>query len=164
MEEWKKIDDYENYEISNLGFIRSFNYGRIKILITDEQKNGYLRIGLWENNKKKKFLIHRLVATAFIPNPENKSQVNHIDGNKKNNRLENLEWNTSSENIIHAYKTGLNTGPPKKTVSQYDMNMNFIKEFSSIVEVERELKIYHISDVCLGKRKYSKGFIFKYSI
>ena len=160
MEEWKKIDDYENYEISSFGQVRSLNYNKVKILICSEDTDGYLRIGLYKNSKGKTFRIHRLVATAFIPNPENKSQVNHIDGNKQNNRLENLEWNTAIENIIHAYKTGLKKD--NKPVLQYDMNMNFIKEFSSGLEAGRELKLFHISDVCNGKYKQTKGFIFRY--
>ena len=71
---------------------------------------GYIRVELWADGKGRKYLLHRLLAQAFIPNPENKPQVNHIDGDKRNNRLSNLEWVTQSENQIHAYRTGLQKG------------------------------------------------------
>lgn len=68
---------------------------------------GYLRVTLYDNNVRKTFLVHRLIALAFLPNPENKKSLNHINGNGLDNRLENLEWCTQKENVIHAYKTGL---------------------------------------------------------
>ena len=162
MEEWKKIDGYENYEVSNFGFVRNLNYNKIKILINREDNHGYLHIDLCKNSKVKTFKIHRLVAKSFIPNPENKSQVNHIDGNKKNNTVDNLEWNTAKENIIHSYKIGLNVS--RKSVLQFDMNMNFIKEFTSITEAGREIGCCKssISEICSGKKNHTKGFIFKY--
>lgn len=114
MEIWKEIRGYQNYMISNTGKVRSkerydrlgrLNKGRLMSLLicTD----GYLFVGLSKNSKKDKLSVHRLVASAFIPNYENKETVNHIDGNKQNNNVDNLEWNTRSENIQHAYDTGL---------------------------------------------------------
>lgn len=76
---------------------------------------GYWRVELWANGRGRKFLLHRLLAEAFIPNPEGKPQVNHIDGNKPNNSLSNLEWVTQSENQIHAYRSGLQRGYKKPT-------------------------------------------------
>ena len=81
-----------------------------------------------------------LVSKVFIPNPENKKQVNHIDGNKLNSKLKNLEWCTASENSQHAHDTGLN--PKQKPIIQYDKKMNKIKEFKSQTEASKELKIY----------------------
>lgn len=106
---WKDVKGYEGlYQISNFGRVKSLVYkGKIKELQTD--KNGYARTSLWKKNNGSLKQVHRLVAIAFIPNPQNKSQVNHIDGNKKNNNVNNLEWVTPSENSIHAYRMGLRT-------------------------------------------------------
>ena len=109
---WKAIKDYEGkYEVSNLGRVKSLERTsrlnrkiKERILAPREYTGGYLRVQL----SRKDFYIHRLVAETFIPNPENKSQVNHIDGNKRNNRVDNLEWNTPLENNLHAIRTGLN--------------------------------------------------------
>ena len=102
IEIWKKIKDLP-YEISSLGRVRNL---KGKILKTYIQNHGYEQIKVAFNRTHR--LIHRLVAEAFIANPENKKYVNHIDGNKLNNSVNNLEWCTNSENILHARRTGLN--------------------------------------------------------
>jgi len=107
---WKSIDedDYKtDYQISTFGRIKSCKNGHSRILKPFIDKDGYLSIALSKNAKVKKFKVHRLVAKAFIPNPENKETVNHIDGCKMNNSISNLEWNSQSENNYHAIKTGL---------------------------------------------------------
>ena len=105
---WKDIEGYEGiYQVSNKGRIKSFYGVKEKILVTRTKGHDYEKVLLSKNGVGKTFLIHRLVAKAFIPNPENKPEVNHIDGNKKNNCVENLEWMTCSENTKHAFDTGL---------------------------------------------------------
>ena len=123
MEEiWKDVQGYEGYyQVSNLGRVKSLKrhapydtkYGKRakyvneKILAETEAHNGYSRVHLRTETTNMNKLIHRLVAETFIPNPLNKPQINHIDGNKKNNCVSNLEWATQSENMQHAFRTGL---------------------------------------------------------
>lgn len=98
---WADIEGYPNYAISSDGIV--LNKHRNKTVKASRNHWGYMVVGLTVNKKRFNHQIHRLIANAFIPNPEGKTQVNHIDGNKSNNRLENLEWVTPSENKIHAY-------------------------------------------------------------
>ncbi len=114
-EVWKDIKDYEGkYQVSNIGNIRSLEYHnakgikRIGLLRQAKDKKGYLRCALSKCSRLSTFKVHRLVATAFIPNPNNLPQINHIDGDKSNNKVNNLEWCDNSYNQKHAYSTGLN--------------------------------------------------------
>lgn len=113
---WKDVVDYEGiYLVSNLARVKrimSRKNPTCDIINNTYHPTGYVHIALTNNGKGRTFKLHRLVALAFIPNPENKPQVNHIDGNKHNNHVSNLEWNTSKENINHAFRIGLNT--PRK--------------------------------------------------
>lgn len=105
-EKWKNIDDFPGYQVSDLGRVRSKRSYGWKILIPTRCDNGYLKVCLVKNQKRYNRTIHRLVATAFIPNPENKPEVNHKNTNKKDNRVANLEWSTGSENQLHSAKYG----------------------------------------------------------
>ena len=107
VETWKAIEGYEGlYEVSTQGRVRNIKRGgRLKALC--KVAHGYIAVNLNKEGVKKQYLVHRLVAKAFIPNPENKPQVNHKDGTKSNNSVGNLEWMTSSENLNHARDTGL---------------------------------------------------------
>ena len=110
---WKPIEGYEfRFSISSLGRVKSRPRVNKKTGLSSKKnefyyqrlgKNGYYSVGLWKNNKEKRFSVHRLVALHFIPNPNNKPQVNHIDGNKLNNNASNLEWTTPSENAKHRF-------------------------------------------------------------
>lgn len=122
-EEWKSVSGYENfYQVSNLGNVRSIERTFVNsrgekrtlasvVLKTHGNAKGYLKVRLWGLSKRKSFYVHRLVAIAFLENPHNKEQINHIDGVKKNNKVENLEWATASENNKHAIANGLNLPP-----------------------------------------------------
>lgn len=158
-EVWKDIVGYEGlYQVSNLGRVKSLeryvqNHGALQfhkeqIKRASERKRkdgnqGYLTLRLYKDNKGKNCYIHRLVAEAFIPNPENKPTVNHINGDKHDNRAKNLEWNTYKENNKHAYDTGLNGETHRRTmrVLQYDADMNLIAEYPSMREAERQTGI-----------------------
>lgn len=115
MEKWKPIQGYEGlYEISNMGNVKSLigwngriYYPRIKLLQQSTTTTGYKKVELSKNGVKKSIKVHRLVATAFIENKDNKPFVNHMDGNRLNNNIDNLEWCTRRENIDHAMRTGL---------------------------------------------------------
>jgi hypothetical protein len=117
---WKDVVGYEGiYKVSNIGNIISCKrlifvntgcfYSKEFLMKTAIDKLGYVRVGLTKNNKKKLWLFHRVIALAFIPNPSNYPMVNHIDGNKSNNSLDNLEWCTASQNISHSFKNGLSS-------------------------------------------------------
>lgn len=156
----------KNYRIEKDG--RIYSLRRNKYLIPKLNHDGYLRIQIWDKGKCSFVAIHRLVAQEYIPNPENKPFVNHINGNKRDNRVENLEWCTQKENIHHAFKTGLahkqepNTGPLCKEILVYFPN-DTQAIFPSTMEIERRLNIPHsvVSKYATTGKEY-KGMYFRY--
>lgn len=187
---WKDIIGYEGqYQISNTGKVKrlerlttdSLNRKKLvkeKIFLQKPANNGYTRISFG----MKREYTHRLVAIHFIPNPDNKPEVNHIDGNKENNHVSNLEWVTKLENCRHASETGLinktsekrnkqaaingKNGAYKqmKKVLQFDKNGNFIAEYESIkiAGEKNNIPYQNIGENCNGKRKSAGGYIWKF--
>jgi hypothetical protein len=176
MEIWKDISDI--YQVSNLGNVRSKdrvvvrNNGRKlsikgKLLTPNKDGNGYFQVPV-----PKRELVHRLVAKAFIPNPEGKTQVNHIDGNKTNNVVDNLEWCTRSENMIHAYKHGLCREhadnahkATEKAIEQYSKDGDFIARYVSAREAFRQTGVQwsNISACARGVKQLAGGYVWRFT-
>jgi hypothetical protein len=118
---WKDVEGFEGYKVSSFGRIKSFKHKKAgRILKLPLKAWGYFQTTLFKLGKPKFLSVHKLVALAFIPNPENKPEVNHIDGNKTNNNVQNLEWVTLSENSLHAFKIGLSKkGKDRKNWKSY---------------------------------------------
>ena len=171
IEIWVDIKEYQgDYLVSNKGRIKSLKFKLPRIRKDGNNGHGYRFIPLTKNGVTKNFYIHRLVAEHFIPNPENKSTVNHKDGNKNNNCVDNLEWATQSENSQHGFDTGLNKqksgaeNKSSKAVIQYSLSGDFIREYVSMTEAGNTIgcAASNIGACCRGKYKQVKGFIWKY--
>lgn len=154
---WKQ---YYDYEVSNEGFIRN-KYTQQK-LKGNIKKNGYVEYCLYINNEKKYILGHRLVAELFLDKKELCDEINHIDGNKQNNSVENLEWVTGSENMLHAWENKLVKPHITRSVRQYDLNYSYIKTFNSISDAVKATGATKIREVANGNRKTSGGFIWEW--
>ena len=181
LEEWKDIEGYEGlYMVSSLGRVKSLNYHRTskeRIMKLCKENHGYLHVMLCKNHKQKTLKVHRLVATAFIPNPDNKPCIDHINTVKDDNRVENLMWCTAKENVNNpiSIKRLLENSPTagkfgkdhfrSKPVYQYSLDGKLIRKWGSTMDVQRELGILqqNISRCCLGKRKTAYGFIWQYA-
>jgi hypothetical protein len=187
-EVWKDIEGYEGkYQVSNLGRVKSlsryFSHWRggtrkvqDKISMGKKKNNGYLYVTLFKNNIRNNHHVHRLVANAFLNNPQNKKEVNHIDGIKSNNYLSNLEFVTPSENKKHAFKLGLWESPSfwlgkfgkdhplSKPVDQFSKDGKFIKRYNGLKEAHREtgFSFKCISSAAIGRYKTSYGYIWKF--
>lgn len=171
---WKDINGFEGYyQVSSTGRIKNVRTNSIKKLTTGN--TGYAYVYLYKNNNKSNLTVHRLVAQAFIPNSDNLPQVNHKDGNKLNNNVENLEWCTAKENIRHIINMGFkpvcNTkgkyGKDNKLsikIGQFDKDDNLINIYYGGNEIKRKLNLStcsHILEVVKGKRKTAFGYVWK---
>ena len=146
---FREIDGFPDYEISNLGRVCSFKGRYPKILKPRKNRWGYLYVILYTGRKRATKRVHRLVAEAFVSNPENKPQVNHIDEDKENNMAENLEWVTCGENINHGTGIRRRAEAQGKAVVQYTSDEVFMDLYSSLAEAERITGI-NKSHICQG--------------
>ena len=159
LEIWKDIEGYEGlYQVSSWGRVKNSRTGRV--LKAGKHKDGYLQVLLCKNGKRTTYRVHRLVAQAFIPNPQNKPQVNHIDEDKENNRVENLEWVTNTENINH----GTHNARMSKMKSIPIICIETGIEYYGARECARQMGLHQqgITAVLTGKRKTTGGYTFKY--
>lgn len=161
---WKKIiidDITTNYSVSDDGRVRNDITGKE---LSQRTQQGYKHVGLTINKKAKSCRVHRLVAIAFIPNPENKPYVNHINGIRSDNRLENLEWVTPSENTRHAVVTGLMKPTRERTVIQYSLDGEKLNVYCSISEAARQTNSVSekIVQCCQHQRKTHNNFQWRY--
>lgn len=172
MEIWKDIEEFEGlYQVSNLGNVRSLNYrrtkGKIKNLIPKKNNSGRLWVELRNEKGKKNFLIHRLVGNAFIPNPNNLPQINHIDENPLNNCVNNLEWCTGEYNI----KYSLRLHPKRKKITQTrkiiqrDKNGCIIRVWDNAhsIFLETRMSDWSIAECCRGNRHTAYGYTWQYA-
>jgi hypothetical protein len=176
--EAKAIPNHNGYYAHPDGYILSKKRKCIKILVPEITKNGYMRVVLSNDGKTKRYLLHRLIAFVFLENGENKCTINHVDGNKGNNNINNLEWATYSENHLHAYKK-LGRKPNinqlgnfneksalSKRVFQFSKDGILIKDYPSVNEAGRQnpqIDSKSISAACLGKIKSCGGYVWSYN-
>ena len=159
LEIWKDIEGYEGlYQVSSWGRVKNSRTGRILKGLRD--KDGYLLVGLCKKSVSQTHKVHRLVAEAFIPNPQNKPQVNHIDEDKENNHVENLEWSTAKENANH----GTRNLRGSKTKSKPIICIETGVEYYGARECARQMGLYQSSIIAVlkGRLKTTGGYTFKY--
>ena len=160
---WARVDESPNYEVSTTGEVRNAATGK---LLKQAVNFGYSYVSLQINGKSHRRRVHRLVAKAFIPNPESKTDVNHIDGDKANNRVENLEWCTASENLTHAYQTGLRsrdascayTKRRKKVVRDDGVVFGSVSKAAESLGVT----VTQMSKILRGARRSRDGRLYEY--
>lgn len=187
MEIWKDIDGYNGlYQVSNLGNVKSVErfrtngkggYIQKSRILKTGKRNGYLFVNLCKDGVVKTFKVHRLVANHFLPNPEKKPEIDHINTDSTDNRVENLRWVTHKENMNNPLSRKKQSGSMQgkkypqgkkhkqsKQIIQFTINGKFIKQWDSVMDVERELGLKH-QNIChnaLGKSSNCGGFIWRY--
>ncbi|MEX0416814.1 NUMOD4 domain-containing protein [Bacillus sp. C30] len=178
-EHWKDMIGYEgDYKVSNSGDV--FSVKSDKIMKPFQTKSGYLIVNLLKNKKRKNYRVHRLVAIHFLTNTDNKTDVNHINGNKKDNHIENLEWCTHSENIRHSWDMGLREKSRevsrktvskahlanRKKVAQYSLEGELVNVFDSVTDaykhLNKNIKNGTIAACCKGESKTAYGYRWEY--
>ena len=156
----KDVVGYENlYAVTSCGKV--WSYRRQKFLTPSANEKGYLYVSLYKNGEQKRYRIHRLVAEAYLPNPNNLLQVNHKDENKANNCLQNLEWCNAKYNVNYGTGTKRSANSRKIPILQYDLNGNFIREWGCTADAAKEFK-GHICECLRGRRKTAANYIWKY--
>ncbi len=158
-EVWRDVPGYEGlYQVSDRGAVKNVRGRHLK---TQRIQNGYLRVRLYDGHgSSKSMFVHRLAASAFIPNPENKPQVNHLNGVKTDNRVENLEWATRSENQRHRYSV---LGK-RKTNGKPVICIDTGERYPTATAAAKALKLNcsAVTSCCLGNRKHTKNLHFKF--
>ena len=171
-EVWRDVKGYEGlYQVSNMGRVKSLGrkdrFGRVikeRILEPAVTHNGYLRVGLHVDGKRKMLRVHRLVCEAFHENPDNKSEVNHVNEDKTDNRACNLEWSTRTENCNHGSRNERVAKVLSKPIGQFSLDGKLIKVWQSACEARRQTGFDegYVGAVARGKFKQAYGFIWKY--
>lgn len=165
---WKPIAGYNGkYEISSFGRVKSHAYTSVRFIREQLAGKGYPKVSLRKDGKTQQHYIHRLVAEAFLDNPEQKTEVNHIDGNKRNNHVQNLEWVSRKENQMHAFNNGLLKNMENRERAIDVLRRPIIcdqtgKVYASVSDAARELGVAttNISSILLGRRPHVKGYSF----
>ena len=167
METWKAIAGYEGlYEVSDQGRVKSLKYGKEKILKPQKNRGGYLKVVLYKDGHAKTVKVHRLVAEAFIPNPNNLETINHKDEVKTNNAVSNLEWMSQKDNNNYGTRNKRAWEALSKQVQMFDKKTGeLMVTFPSTREAGRVTGIYQsgISQCCIGKYKSAGGYIWRYA-
>lgn len=159
--EWREVKEYNHYEVNQFGEIR---HKIRKKILKPRINNGYQYVNFKINGKNINFSVHRIVANAFIPNPNGYTEVNHKDYNRSNNCVDNLEWVSSSQNKYHAFLKEENKKSRGKAVNQYTKEGILIKTFDTITEAAQILGccVAAISNCCLKRTKTSQGFLWSF--
>ena len=160
-EQWRAVEGYPEYEVSNLGRVK----GHGKIMKPYKHRVTYKMVDLYKSGKRvARGMVHRMVANAFIPNPDNKPEVNHIDGNPSNNRVDNLEWVTHYENHLHAHRTGLIPEKNRmKRTGKFTLDGVLLETYISMSEAARKngIRYQDVQKMCSGIKKSYDGYTYK---